>query len=222
MGRADQPSLHTLVRLIKRVLIVALTGGIGCGKSAVSARMETLGVPIIDADHLAHQLVQPGTPSLLEIKKAFGERILDIQGRLDRSALREIVFNQPLQRKRLESILHPRISEAMESWLKKQTAQYVVLVIPLLFETNQQSIAHRILVVDCKESTQIERVVTRDQLPIKQVKQIIASQVNRQFRLEGADDIIENEGTYEALTKSTDKIHQFYLDLAKEGRYQTP
>ncbi|MCG8013154.1 MAG: dephospho-CoA kinase, partial [Candidatus Thiodiazotropha weberae] len=104
------------------MLTVALTGGIGSGKSAVSNHFESLGVPIIDADRLAHQMVQPGSPALTRIKDSFGDHLIDPQGQLNRGTLREIVFNEPTQRKRLESILHPPIRQAMEEWIEQQTA----------------------------------------------------------------------------------------------------
>jgi dephospho-CoA kinase len=196
------------------VLVVALTGGIGSGKSAVSTHFELLGVPVIDADVLAHQLVKPGSPALLEIQVAFGDDLIDPQGQLNRAALREIVFNDPVQRKLLEGILHPRITQAMEKWIEKQSAPYVLLVIPLLFETNLQTLADRVLVVDCELSRQIERVASRDQLSRSRIEQILASQVDRQTRLQGADDVIENNGTPAELIKATEQMHQTYLALA--------
>ncbi|MEW8381240.1 MAG: dephospho-CoA kinase [Candidatus Thiodiazotropha taylori] len=196
------------------MLTVALTGGIGSGKSAVSNHLETLGVPVIDADRLAHQMVQPGSPALSRIQETFGDHLIDQQGKLNRGALREIVFNDQTQRKRLESILHPPIREAMEDWVEQQTAAYVILVIPLLFETGQEDIAERILVVDCDESLQYQRVSERDNLDESQITQILASQVDRQTRLKGADDIIENNGDLAALTEATERLHQTYLALA--------
>jgi dephospho-CoA kinase len=196
------------------VLVVALTGGIGSGKSAVSTHFELLGVPVIDADVLAHQLVKPGSPALLEIQVAFGDDLIGPQGQLNRAALREIVFNDPVQRKLLEGILHPRITQAMEKWIEKQSAPYVLLVIPLLFETNLQTLADRVLVVDCELSRQIERVASRDQLSRSRIEQILASQVDRQTRLQGADDVIENNGTPAELIKATEQMHQTYLALA--------
>ncbi|MEJ2609829.1 MAG: dephospho-CoA kinase [Candidatus Thiodiazotropha sp.] len=196
------------------MLVVALTGGIGSGKSAVSTHFELLGVPVIDADVLAHQLVKPGSPALLEIQVAFGDDLIDPQGQLNRAALREIVFNDPVQRKLLEGILHPRITQAMEKWIEKQSAPYVLLVIPLLFETNLQTLADRVLVVDCELSRQIERVASRDQLSRSRIEQILASQVDRQTRLQGADDVIENNGTPAELIKATEQMHQTYLALA--------
>ncbi|MES9969508.1 MAG: dephospho-CoA kinase [Candidatus Thiodiazotropha sp.] len=196
------------------MLVIALTGGIGCGKSAVSSHLESLGVPVIDADLLAHQLVKPGSPALSEIQATFGDELIGADGALDRSALRGIVFDDPQQRKRLEGILHPRIREAMETWLAQQSAPYAVLVIPLLFETAQMSLADRILVVDCDESLQIERVLQRDQISREQIQQIMASQVDRQTRLKGADDVIENNGSLEALIEATERLHNEYLTMA--------
>lgn len=196
------------------MLVVALTGGIGSGKSAVSQHLESLGVPVIDADTLAHRLVEPGSPALKEIQDAFGEHLLNSGGELDRAALREIIFDHPKQRKRLEAILHPRIREAMEDWLAQQTAPYALLVIPLLFETNQTDLVDRVLVVDCDESLQIERVADRDGHARKQIRQIIATQVDRESRLRGADDVIENNGSLEALIEATERMHRRYLELA--------
>jgi dephospho-CoA kinase len=198
------------------MLVIALTGGIGSGKSAVSSHLESLNVPVIDADLLAHQLVKPGSPALQEIQAAFGDELVDENGALNRPALRKIVFDDPQQRRRLEGILHPRIRGAMEAWIAKQTAPYVVLVIPLLFETDQMSLADRVLVVDCDESTQIERVLERDQLAREQIQQIIASQVDRQTRLQGADDVIENNGSLEDLIEATERLHNDYLKMASQ------
>ncbi|MES9944174.1 MAG: dephospho-CoA kinase [Candidatus Thiodiazotropha sp.] len=196
------------------MLVVALTGGIGSGKSAVSSHLESLGVPVIDADLLAHKLVKPGSPALLEIQATFGDELVNANGALDRSALRKIVFDDPQQRRRLEEILHPRIRKAMEDWIANQTAPYAVLVIPLLFEAGQTSLADRVLVVDCEESRQIERVLNRDQLSRNQIEQIMTSQVDRQTRLQGADDIIENNGSLDALIDATERLHNSYLELS--------
>jgi dephospho-CoA kinase len=195
------------------MLVIALTGGIGCGKSAVSRHLESFGVPVLDADLLAHQLVRPGMPALLKIQATFGDKLVDANGALDRAALRRIVFDDTDQRKRLEGILHPLIREAMEEWIARQSAPYVVLVIPLLFETGQTDLADRVLVVDCEESLQIERVLQRDQLPQEQIRQIMASQVDRQTRLGGADDVIENNNSLEALIEATKRLHNNYLKM---------
>jgi dephospho-CoA kinase len=196
------------------MLTVALTGGIGSGKSTVSRHLESLGVPVIDADLLARQMVEPGSPALQEIQEAFGDQLVDETGYLDRTALREIVFQNPDQRARLEAILHPRIRQAMADWLEQQETPYAVVVIPLLFETGQTDLADRILVVDCETGRQIQRVLARDELSPAQVEQILAAQVERKTRLQGADDIIENNGTLAELIAATEVMHQGYLKLA--------
>jgi dephospho-CoA kinase len=193
---------------------VALTGGIGCGKSAVSSYLQSLNVPVIDADVIAHRLVEPGSSALREIQTTFGANLVDAGGCLNRAALREIVFNDPQQRKRLEAILHPRIQARMQAWLADQTAPYAIVVIPLLFETKQAFLADRILVVDCDEALQIQRVTQRDGLSHQQIAQIMASQVDRQTRRQGADDIIENNGDRTSLIAATEQLHQYYLKLA--------
>ncbi|MEJ2393883.1 MAG: dephospho-CoA kinase [Candidatus Thiodiazotropha sp.] len=198
------------------MLVVALTGGIGSGKSAVSRHLENLGVPVIDADLLAHQLVEPGAPALAEIQAAFGEHLVDNTGRLDRVALRDLVFDKPDERARLEAILHPRIRQAMEEWLASQSAPYAVLVIPLLFETGQSTLADRVLVVDCDPALQIERVATRDALSETQIRQILDAQVDRETRLRGADDVIENNGSLQSLIEATEAMHRHYLALASQ------
>jgi dephospho-CoA kinase len=196
------------------MLTVALTGGIGSGKSAVSHHLESLGVPVIDADILAHRIVEPGSPALGEITATFGEELVDEKGRLDRAALRRIVFDQPEQRQRLEAILHPRIIQGMKTWLTQQTAPYAVLVIPLLFEANLSGLADRVLVVDCEESLQLARVRARDGLTDEQIGQIFDAQADRATRLRGADDVIENNGTPRELIEATEALHRRYLKLA--------
>ncbi len=198
------------------MLVVALTGGIGCGKSTVSHYFESFGVPVIDADVLSRNLVAPGSPALLEILETFGPHLSDTEGKLDRAALRKIIFELPEQRKRLEAILHPRIRETMRKWISEQTAPYVVLVIPLLFETNQTDLADRILVIDCDEFTQIQRVAIRDNQASEQIQQILNSQVDRDARLQGADDVIENGDDQKRLLEATKRLHQHYMDIASE------
>ncbi|MCU7810817.1 MAG: dephospho-CoA kinase [Candidatus Thiodiazotropha sp. (ex Notomyrtea botanica)] len=196
------------------MLVVALTGGIGSGKSAVSRQLESLGVPVIDADKLAHKMVEPNSPALKEIQSVFGDHLVDTMGRLDRAALKKIIFDNPSERKRLEAILHPRIKKAMEEWLKVQSGPYAVLVIPLLFETGQMTLADRVLVVDSEESLQIKRVSERDGLPSEQITQILDAQVDRQVRLSRADDIIENNGSLEELIQTTNRQHESYLEMS--------
>ena len=160
-------------------------------------------------------MVEPGSPALQEIQATFGTHLVDAEGRLDRAALRGIVFERPEQRKRLEAILHPRIRAVMQDWLSAQTAPYAVLVIPLLLETGMDDLADRVLVVDCDESLQIERVAGRDGHDETEIRRIIAAQVDRQTRLRAADDVIENNGSLEELIETTERMHRQYLILAE-------
>ncbi len=196
------------------MLVVALTGGIGCGKSSVSRRFEALGAPVIDADVIAREQVLPGSPALDEIRTLFGPRVIQQDGSLDRAVLRTVVFNAPEKRQQLEQILHPRIRREMELRLQSLNAPYAILVIPLLLETGQNELADRILVVDCTEAQQITRVALRDGLKETQIRQMLAAQVDRATRLGAADDVIENSGNLEELNESTDRLHEFYLRLA--------
>jgi dephospho-CoA kinase len=196
------------------MLVIALTGGIGSGKSSVTDLLAGLGVPVINADEISHSLTAPGNPVLEEIAKAFGSRFVDARGDLDRAALRTLVFSDSAARARLESILHPRIRAEMRRRLESLSAPYVVLEIPLLFETRQMDLVDRILVVDLPESEQIRRVRHRSGLHIDETRRILESQASRSQRLEGADDIIDNSGDPDALKEQVSRLHRYYLDLA--------
>jgi len=193
------------------VLIVGLTGGIGCGKSAVTDLFEQLGVPVIDADKVAREVVQPGQPALAMIERRFGSRVVTADGNLDRAQLREIVFDDPQARQDLESILHPRIRQTMRSRLGALTAPYAILSIPLLQETGQADTVDRVLVVDCTQAVQIERVCKRDQAETKRVRAILEAQTSRTEKLEIADDVIDNSGPLEALAPQVEALHRYYL-----------
>jgi len=203
------------------MLVVVLTGGMGSGKSSVAALLAGLGVPVVDADTISHALTAPGSPVLDLIAEAFGERFIDADGQLDRAAMRALVFSDASARERLESILHPRIRSEMQRHLRKLSAPYVVLEIPLLFETGQTGLADRILVVDLPESEQIRRVHRRSGLDADEIRRVLASQASRSLRLEGADDIIDNSGDPGALVDQVNRLHRCYLDLAA-GRNARP
>ena len=195
---------------------VALTGGIGSGKSSASALFATLGVPVIDADVISHALTAPGGETLPAIAEAFGADLITADGALDRAALRRIVFADPAARRRLEAILHPRIRANMRADAEAADGPYVILAIPLLLETSQTDLADRVLVIDLPRSQQIERVIARSGLDAAEVERIIASQVSRSERLAAADDIIDNSGPEEALRPQVEALHRRYLTLASE------
>jgi len=196
------------------MLVVALTGGVGSGKSSVAARLAGLAVPIIDADAISHALTAPGCPVLDRIAEVFGARFIDPDGHLDRVALRALVFSDTAVRARLEAILHPRIGSEMRRRLAQISAPYAILEIPLLFETGQTELADRILVVDLPVAEQIRRVRHRSGLDVTEVRRIIDSQVSRSRRLAGADDVIDNSGDPQALAERVEQLHRYYLELA--------
>jgi dephospho-CoA kinase len=195
-------------------LIIGLTGGIGSGKSAVSRCFEELGIAVIDADVAARVVVEPGQPALAAIAAHFGPRVIDANGALDRAALRKIVFENPDERRWLESVTHPAIGREIERGLREAQSPYAILVSPLLLEAKQDALAHRVLVVDVSEQTQLERTMRRDSNPEAQVRAIIASQISRQARLARADDVIGNNGSLEELKPKVLALHRRYLELA--------
>jgi len=194
------------------LLKIGLTGGIGSGKSAASAHFAKLGAEVIDTDLLSRELVEPGQPSLAEIVDAFGECMLDGDGRLNRSRLRERIFADPAARRTLEEILHPRIREAMMARAQRSSSPYVIFVIPLLFETGQQSLVDRVLLVDVPEALQRARAGARDGLDDARIDRILQAQTDRETRLRGADDVICNDGTLDELRAAVEKLHLEYMN----------
>ena len=195
-------------------MVIGLTGGIGSGKSAASAIFSRLGVPVIDADKLAHALVAAGEPALAEITAAFGASILRTDGELDRAALRRRVFADSTERQRLEAILHPRIRRRIQDRIHNANYPYCVVVIPLLLETRQSDMVDRILVIDIPEESQINRVAARDNLTRQEILAIIDAQVARDTRLAAADDIIDNTAGLDALESQVHRLHDKYLKIS--------
>lgn len=202
------------------MLRIGLTGGIGSGKSSAAAMFARRGVPVIDADEIAKQLVAPGQPAYERIIQRFGKEFVDADGFIDRGRLRRHVFDDPASRRELEAILHPRVRRQIQRQLRALRAPYCVIVIPLIFEANQQDLVDRILVIDATEDTQVQRVAARSSLADDEIRKIIAAQIGRNVRLRQAHDVITNEGELEQLEERVDAFHTRYLDLAREQREQ--
>lgn len=196
--------------------VIALTGGIGSGKTSVANILAELGAAVIDTDEIAHGLTAAGQPGALAIGEQFGAEYLTADGALDRKRMRELVFTDAPAKKKLEALLHPMIRAEVRSRMGAvpAAAPYIVLVVPLLIETGAyRDLARRVLVVDCDEAIQIARVARRSQLTPEAVKAIMASQVSRAERLRHADDIVRNEGDLPGLRAAVAALHRKYLDL---------
>lgn len=198
--------------------VVAVTGGIASGKSAVTTRLATLGVPVFDADLVTRELSAPGQPCLDEILRRFGDSVIAADGTLDRRALRARVFADPTERLALEAILHPRVRDRLAELARGVAGDYCVLAIPLLVEGNRYPWIDRVVVVDAPEATRVERLIRRDGIDAELAKRMIASQADRSRRLAIADDVLDNDGSLEALLAATDTLHGRLLALARSHR----
>ncbi len=203
------------------MFVLGLTGGIGSGKTAVSDRFEKKGITVVDADLCSRVVVEPGRPALQAIKDHFGEAILQTDGTLNRAELRQRIFANTDEKQWLESLLHPLIGEELFNQLCAAQSDYVILVSPLLIESQQNQICDHILVVDAPEETQINRTVSRDDNDADQVKRIMVTQASREERLQHANDIIENTQGLEYLDQRVDELHQQYIDMAKHKTNST-
>jgi dephospho-CoA kinase len=192
-------------------LRIGLTGGIASGKSTVADMFADLGVPVIDTDVIARDVVRPGQPALEEIREAFGAGVIAADGTLDRSAMRAIVFGDDAARRRLEAILHPKIREVTIGQAEAAGGAYQVIVVPLLVESSLRAFVDRVLVVDCDEEIQVARLLERDAEPEQQARKILAAQSTRDERLAIADDVIENEGSLEDAREQVLALHRSYL-----------
>ncbi len=195
------------------MLVIGITGGIGCGKTAVTDYLAAKGIVIADADVAARIVVEPGQPALKEIAEHFGEHLIQADGQLDRRALRNIIFNNTEERRWLEQLLHPLVNQQLRTELTEASSPYTVLVSPLLVEAGQQGLADRVMVIDVPEEVQISRTMERDNTPREQVAAILATQATRKQRLAIADDIVDNSGSLEALHQQLDELHKRYLQL---------
>ncbi|SFF60871.1 dephospho-CoA kinase [Fontimonas thermophila] len=201
-------------------LTVGLTGGIASGKSTVQAMFAELGVPVLDADQVAREIVAPGEPALAEIVAVFGPQMLLEDGTLDRRRMRERVFADPAARQHLEAITHPHIRARMQRWRNAQTAPYCILSVAILIEAGMQPLVDRILVIDVPEAVQRQRLCDRDAIDAGLAAQMLAAQLGREQRLAHAHDILGNVGTREDLRTCVDRLHRFYLHLAATGTVQ--
>ena len=201
------------------MFIVGITGGIGSGKSAVTEMLEQQGITIVDADIVARQVVEPGTPALKEIERHFGISVINQEGGLDRQKLRAIVFDNPQERKWLEALLHPLIRKEILMQLSQSNSHYTVLSSPLLLETDQHELVDKIVVVDVSENIQIQRTMKRDNNSSDQVKAIIAAQKNREERIQSAHYIINNDADLKTLQEKVFNLHQQLLLNTKEQNH---
>jgi dephospho-CoA kinase len=197
-------------------LRIGLTGGIASGKSTVTQRFAELGVPVIDADVAARNVVERGKPGLEQVVRRFGPGVLDASGNLDRAALRALIFSDSGLRHALDAILHPLIRADMERQAATVHGPYLVMAIPLLIEGERaRDRVDRVLVVDADEALQIQRVQARDGSSLSQARAILASQASREARLAAADDVLRNSGSVADLRQAVDRLHEKYLHLAQ-------
>lgn len=194
--------------------VVAVTGGIGSGKSEVCGIFSTLGVPIVDLDVIAHAMSAPASPAMQAVRQAFGDAVFEPDGRLDRSKLRTLVFSHPQALQQLNDIMHPAIRcEAVRQIAEYAAQPYVILAIPLLVESQADwAMIDHVLVVDCSESLQVSRVMQRSGLPEDMVLAMMAAQSPREDRLAIADSVINNDGS---LPQLHEKIVEFHKNFAK-------
>jgi len=198
-------------------LRIGLTGGIGSGKSTVATLFEEYGIKVIDSDAISHQLTQSGGEAIEAIRAEFGEIYISASGALDRERMRQLVFSDTTAKQRLEAILHPliRLQMLAEEKISAGLSPYLLLAIPLLFETaDYLTLVQRTLVVDCEEAMQIERTIQRSGLTEHQVRAIIAGQISRSERLRLAGDVIQNNTDRGALRQQVAHFHRLYIDLS--------
>ncbi|WP_310606309.1 dephospho-CoA kinase [Buttiauxella brennerae] len=202
------------------VYTVALTGGIGSGKSTIADNFSRLGITVVDADIIARQVVEPGQPALGIIADHFGDEILLQDGTLNRRALRAKIFSSAEEKKWLDALLHPLIHQRTQTEINQALSPYVLWVVPLLIENNLQQKADRVLVVDVSPEVQIARTMARDKVSREHVLQILAAQATREARLGAADDVINNDGGTAQVAAHVDRLHSQYLELAAQAAQQ--
>lgn len=203
-----------MVESARKPLRVGLTGGIASGKSTVADMFAELGVPVIDTDVIAREVVEPGQPALEEIRDSFGKEVIADDGSLDRAAMRRRVFADDNARRRLEAILHPRIRESAMQQADLAGGAYQLIVVPLLAESPMRQAMDRILVVDCDVDAQVARLLERDAETEDQARRIIGAQASREQRLAIADEVIRNDGPISETRRQVERLHSHYLQLS--------
>ncbi len=196
--------------------VVVLTGGIASGKTAISALFAEKGIQVVDTDVIARALVEPGEPALTEIVSEFGAEVLKPDGSLDRKHMRQLIFSDPLNKQKLEAILHPAIRESSRHQLILASSEYCILVVPLLAESGGKYLGDRVLVVDVEDETQLLRVMNRDGITREQAESILAAQADRGERLAFADDVVVNDADLANLARKVNVLHASYLQLARK------
>ncbi len=198
-----------------RPLRIGLTGGIASGKSTVADFFADLGVPVIDTDVIAREVVAKGAPALDQIRDAFGDTVFDDDGKLDRQAMRNLVFSDADKRRQLEDILHPLIRDAVVMQVGAVNAPYMIIVVPLLVESPMKDFMDRVLVVDCSEDVQLSRLQMRDAEDEELARRMIAAQASRDERLGIADDVVVNDADREETRTTVAALHQAYLEMSR-------
>lgn len=196
------------------MLVIGLTGGIGSGKSVVADLFAERDIPIIDADMIAREVTQSGSPALADIAEHFGSSVIQEDGTLNRTALRDKIFADADERIWLENLLHPLILQRIDEIIRSLKTPYCIVVIPLLFETGTQTLIDRTLLVDAPETEQVARVSRRDHVSIEHVQAIMQTQTTREQRRALADDVIVNDGSLADLEAQVDTLHEKYSKAA--------
>lgn len=200
------------------MLKIGLTGGIGSGKSTVTEIFSSLGITVIDADRIAHQLTQSGSDSCNDIKQLLGEEYIDAQGNLDRKKIAQTIFSDPEKKAALEKILHPRIKQQMQQAVSQaKHSPYIILAVPLLLESQFTDLVDRILVIDADDEIRIRRTQQRDNSTEAQIRRIMNQQIDRHRRLQQADDILHNNGSVADLRHAVSRLHEKYLAMTTEN-----
>ena len=199
---------------MKSNLYIGLSGGIASGKTIVSDEFSSLGADIIDTAIIARKLIFPGSETLNEIISVFGEAILLNDGNLDRKLMRQIIFNEKDKKITLEKIMHPRIQNEVKQKIQSASGRYQIIVVPLLLQSPILDFIHRVLIIDCDEKIQINRLIKRDNITEELAKKMIENQSKREERLAIADDIILNEGRIEEIKHEVKKLNDFYIKIS--------